>query len=38
MISIKVLIKSEALFRIKGNEELKNEELMLLSCGLEEDS
>ena len=36
MISIKVLIKSEALFRIKGNEELKNEELMLLSCGLGE--
>jgi len=36
MISIKVLIKSEALFGIKGNEELKNEELMLLSCGLGE--
>ena len=34
--SIKVLIKSEALFGIKGNEELKNEELMLLSCGLGE--
>ena len=33
MISIKVLIKSEALFGIKGNEEL-----MLLNCGVGEDS